>query len=102
MTTMKKSAEVAMERSRETAARVGKVAKSTAIVAAKAGVAAAVTAGTVEAARVWKETSPAAIKHRRNVKIAAAVAGAAMVGAAGVAIARSRSKANGKKNGKSK
>jgi hypothetical protein len=92
MGTIKKSTKDAMTRGRDAAVRVGKVAKSIAVVAARAGASAAIAAGTLEAKKGWKETSPAAAKKRKRAKIAAVLAGAAVLGAAGVAIARSRRK----------
>lgn len=75
---------------RDTAVRVGKVAKSAAIAGAKAGAASAIAAGTLEAERVWKETKPP--EPRKGARKAAmiALAGAATIGV--VAIARSRRK----------
>ena len=92
MGTIKKSAKAVMTRGRDAAVRIGKVAKSAAVVGAKAGADAAIAAGTLEAERKWKETSPAASKKRTRKGVAAVIAGAAVLGAAGVAIARSRRK----------
>jgi hypothetical protein len=92
MTTFKKSAKAALTRGRDAAVRVGKVAKSTTMVAAKAGASAAVAAGTIEATRAWKATSPVVVKMKKRTKIAAAVAGAAVIGAAGAAMVMSRKK----------
>jgi hypothetical protein len=92
MGTIKKSAKAVMARGRDAAVRIGKVAKSAAVVGAKAGADAAIAAGKLEAERSWKETSPAATKKRTRKGVAAVIAGAAVLGAAGVAIARSRRK----------
>jgi hypothetical protein len=89
MKSIKKSAKEAVSSGRETALRVGKVAKSAAVAGAKAGAAAAITAGTLEARKNWKETSPAAKKRTRN-GVAALLVGVAVLGAAGVAMAKSR------------
>jgi len=92
MGTIKKSAKAVMTRGRDAAVRIGKVAKSAAIVGATAGATAAIAAGTLEAERRWKETSPAASKKLTRKGVAAVIAGAAVLGAASVAIARSRRK----------
>jgi hypothetical protein len=92
MGTIKKSAKDLMTRSVDAAARVGKVAKSAAVAGAKAGAAAAIAAGTLEAERSWEETSPAAKKKRAGNVAAALVAGAVVLGVAGAAIAKSREK----------
>ena len=92
MGTIKKSAKAVMTRGRDAAVRIGIVAKSAAVVGAKAGADAAIAAGKLEAERKWKETSPAASKKRMRNGVAAVIAGAAVLGAAGVAIARSRRK----------
>ena len=92
MGTIKKSAKAVMTRGRDAAVRIGKVAKSAAVVGAKAGATAAIAAGTFEAEKRWKESSPAASKKRRRNGVAAVIAGAAVLGAAGVAITRSRRK----------
>jgi hypothetical protein len=92
MGTIKKSAKAVMTRGRDAAVRIGIVAKSAAVVGAKAGADAAIAAGKLEAERKWKETSPAASKKRTRKGVAAVIAGAAVLGAAGVAIARSRRK----------
>lgn len=92
MATFKKSAKKAMTRGRDTASRIGKLAKSVAVVAARAGASAAIAAGTLEAQKSWKESSPEAKRKRTRNKIVAAIAGAAVLGAAGVAIAKSRNK----------
>lgn len=95
MNSIKKSTKVAMVRGRNTAVRMGKVAKSAAVAGVKAGAAAAVVAATLEAEKLWKETSPAA-KARTRKGIAVVLAGAAILGAAGVAIASSRRKKSAK------
>lgn len=92
MGTIKKSAKAVMTRGRETAVRVGRVAKSAAVAGAKAGASAAMAAGALEAERSWKETSPAEARKRTRKEIAAVLAGAAALGVAGMAIARSRKK----------
>jgi hypothetical protein len=94
MGTIKKSAKQMVTRSRDTAVRVGKVAKSAAVAGAKAGASAALAAGALEAERSWKESSPAEARKRTRNDIAAVLAGVAVIGAAvaGVAIARSRKK----------
>ena len=92
MGTIKKSAKAVMTRGRDAAVRIGKVAKSAAVVGAKAGATAAIAAGTFEAKKRWKESSPAASKKRTRNGVAAVIAGAAVLGAAGVAITRSRRK----------
>lgn len=91
---IKNSAKEVVARGRDAAVRVGKVAKSAAVAGAKAGASAAIVAGTLEAERSWKETSPAATEKRKRVRkgVAAVLAGAAVLGVAGVAIASSRSK----------
>jgi hypothetical protein len=88
MSSIKKSTKAVVTRGRDTAVRVGKVAKSAAVAGAKAGAAAAIAAGALEAQKSWKESSPAAKKRTRNA-VAAVLAGAAVL-AAGVAIVRSR------------
>jgi hypothetical protein len=95
MGTIKKSAKNAMVRSRDAAVRVGKVAKSAAVAGVKAGASAAIVAGALEAERSWKETSPAVSKRqkRTGAGVAALLAGAAVLGIAGVAVAKSRRKA---------
>lgn len=93
MSAIKKTAKKAMTRGRDAAVRVGKVAKSAAIAGAKAGAATALAAGVLEAEKRWKETSPDAAKKKIRNGVAAAIVGAAMIGAAGVAIASSRRKA---------
>jgi hypothetical protein len=90
MGTLRKSAKDALTRGRNAAVRVGTVAKSAAVAGAKAGASAAIAAGSFEAEKKWKETSPAAAKKRTRKGVAAAMAGVAVLGAAGVAIARSR------------
>ena len=90
MTSIKKSTKAAVGRARDTTVRVGKVAKSAAVAGAKAGAAAAVTAGALEAQRKWKETKPT--KKLTRGGAAVLLAGAAMLGVAGMAIAKSRSK----------
>lgn len=91
---IKKSARKVMARGRDAAARVGKVAKSAAVAGVKAGASAAIVAGTLEAERSWKETSPPVVKKQKRTQagVAAMLAGAAVLGIAGVAIARSRRK----------
>lgn len=79
-----------MKSGRDTAVRVGKVAKSAAVAGGKAGVAAALTAGALEAQKSWKESSPEAKKRARN-GVAGVLAGVAVLGA-GIAIANSRRK----------
>lgn len=95
MGTIKKSAKNAMVRSRDAAVRVGKVAKSAAVAGVKAGASAAIVAGALEAERSWKETSPAVSKRQKRARagVAALLAGAAVLGIAGVAVAKSRRKA---------
>ena len=97
MGTMKKAATDAMTSGRDAAVRVGKVAKSAAVAGARAGASAAMAAGKLEAEKSWKETSPEAAKKRTRNKVAAVLAGAAVLGAAGVAIARSRARNKNKK-----
>lgn len=92
MRSIKKSAKEAMTRGRDAAVRVGKVAKSAMVAGAKAGAATAVAAAVLEAEKSWKETSPAEAKKRVRNRAAAALAGAAVLGVTGVAIARSRRK----------
>jgi hypothetical protein len=92
MGTIKKSAKEVMTRGRDAAVRVGSVAKAAAVAGAKAGATAAMAAGALEAEKSWKETSPAAAKKRTRNNVAAVLAGAAVLGAAGVMIARSRRK----------
>ncbi len=92
MSTMKKSAKAAMTRGRDTVVRVGKVAKAAAVAGGSAGASAAIAAGALEARKAWKESSPAVAKKRSRIKVAAAIAGAAVLGVAGVALARSRGK----------
>jgi hypothetical protein len=92
MSGIKKSANEVVTRSRDAAVRVGKVAKSAAVVGVKAGAAAAIAAGALEAERSWKETSPAAAKKRTRNGVAAVLAGAVVLGAVGAAIASSRKK----------
>jgi hypothetical protein len=92
MSGIKKSANEVMTRSHDAAVRVGKVAKSAAVAGVKAGAAAAMAAGALEAERSWKETSPAAAKKRTRNGVAAVLAGAAVLGAVGAAIASSRKK----------
>ena len=89
MTSLKNSTKAAVSRARDTTVRVGKVAKSAAVAGAKAGATAAVTAGALEAQRKWKETKP---KKLTKGGAAVLLAGVAMIGAAGLAIAKSRSK----------
>ena len=91
MSSIKKSTNAVMTRGHETAVRVGKVAKSAAIAGAKAGAAAALAAGALEAQKSWKESSPAATERSRK-QAAVLLAGAAVLGVAGIAIARSRGK----------
>lgn len=92
MTSIKKTTKTAIARGRDAAVRVGKVAKSAVVAGAKAGAAAAIATGALEAEKRWKETSPEAAKKRTRNGVMAAVAGAAVLGAAGVAIASSRRK----------
>jgi hypothetical protein len=92
MATIKKTATAALARGRDTAVRVGKVAKAAAVVGAKAGASAAIAAGTLEARKGWKETSPETTKKRTRTKIAMALAGVAVVGAAAIGIAKARRK----------
>ncbi|HTR77794.1 MAG TPA: OsmC family protein [Gemmatimonadaceae bacterium] len=92
MSLIKKTTKAAVARGRDAAVRVGRVAASAAVAGAKAGAASAITAGVLEAEKRWKETSPATAKKRTRKRVVAAVAGAALLGAAGVAIARSRRK----------
>jgi hypothetical protein len=91
MNDMKKKAKEAVKRGRDTAMRVGKVAKSAAVAGAKAGASAALAAGTLEAERSWKATKPME-KMSRGKKVAAVVAGAVALGAVGVAVSRARRK----------
>ena len=92
MGTIKKSARAAITMSRDTAVRVGKVVKSATVAGAKAGASAAIAAGTLEAQKSWKESSPEAARKRTRNKVVAVMAGAAVLGAAGMAIANSRRK----------
>jgi hypothetical protein len=87
--TMKKSTKAVVKSGRDTAVRVGKVAKSAAVAGAKAGAAAALAAGALEAEKSWRESSPAAKKKAQKGALAL-LAGVAVLGAAGIAIARSR------------
>ncbi len=91
---IKKSARKVMARGRDAAVRVGKVAKSAAVAGVKAGASAAIVAGTLEAERSWKETSPLVgrgyAEAHAGPESSAMLAGAAVLGIAGVAIARSR------------
>jgi hypothetical protein len=89
---IKKSAGEMLTRSRDAAVRVGKVAKSATVAGAKAGAAAAMAAGALEAERKWEETSPAKAKKRTRNGVAAVIAGAMVLGAVGAAIASSRKK----------
>ncbi len=79
---LKKSAKAALETGRDTAVRAGKVARSAAVEAAKAG--------KKELERGWKATSPAQVRRRKIAKVAGALAGAAAIVAAGLAVSRSR------------
>jgi hypothetical protein len=89
MASIKKSTKAAVSRGRDTAVRVGKVAKSAAVAGARAGAAAAVTAGAVEAQRKWKATKP--VKKLTPGGKAVLLASAAVLGV-GLAIASSRRK----------
>jgi hypothetical protein len=93
MSSIKKSAKKAMVRGRDAAVRVGKVAKSAVVAGAKAGAATALAATVLEAEKKWKETSPDTAKKKVRNGVAAAIVGAAVIGAAGMAIASSRRKA---------
>jgi len=93
MSSIKKSAKKAMTRGRDAAVRVAKVAKSAAVAGAKAGAATALAATVLEAEKRWKETSPDTAKKKVRNGVAAALVGAAVLGAAGVAVSRSRRKA---------
>lgn len=88
MKSMKKSTKDALKRGRDAVMRMGKVATSAAVAGVKAGAATAVSASMLEAEKRWKETSPAVAKKRRK-RMAAALAGAAVLGA-GLAVANSR------------
>ena len=90
MGSIKKSTKAAVASARDTSVRVGKVAKSAAVAGAKAGAAAAVTAGALAAQQKWKETKPSNKLTRGGAAVI--LAGAAMIGAAGLAIANARSK----------
>jgi hypothetical protein len=90
MGTIKKSADKAMTQGRAVAVRVGKVMKSAAVAGARAGATAAIAAGTLAAEKSWKQTSPEATRKRSRNKVAAVLAGAAVLGVAGMAIAKSR------------
>ena len=90
--TIKKSAAEAASSGREVAVRIGKAGKSAAVAGAKAGAAAALAAGALEAQRSWKESSPAEAKKRTRNGVAALLAGAAVLGVAGIAIAKARKK----------
>ena len=92
MGTIKKTAKDAMARGADAAVRVGKVAKSAAVAGAKAGATAAMVAGSLEAERKWKETSPATAKKKTRNNVVAVLAGVAAIGLAGAAIAKSRRK----------
>ena len=92
MATFKKSAKKALTRGRDAAVRVGNAVKSAAVAGARAGASAAIAAGTLEAEKSWKESSAEAKRKRTRNKVAAVLAGAAVLGAAGVAIAKSRKK----------
>ena len=91
MGTIKKSAKAAVTNGRDVAVRIGKVGKSAAVAGAKAGAAAALAAGALEAQRSWKASSPAQKKKTRN-GVAALLAGAVVLGVAGMAIAKGRKK----------
>lgn len=91
----KKSAKLALEKGVANAQRAGTVAKSAAKVAARAGAKAAMDAGTAELKRGWKATSPAVVKAKTRQKIGGVLLGAAALTAAGVAVARSRSRKRG-------
>lgn len=91
MRSVKDSATETIARSRDTVMRAGKVARSAAVKAARAGAAAAVLTGSQEIRKGWEETDPATTKKSGRRKIAALVAGAAAVAAVGVAVSRSRS-----------
>ncbi len=93
MSSIKKSAKKAVTRGRDAAVRVARVAKSAAVAGAKAGAATALAAGVLEAEKRWKETSPDTAKKKVRNGVAAAIVGAAVIGAAGMAIASSRRKA---------
>ena len=91
MATHGKSANSALQRGRVAAVDLGKVAKSAAIVAARAGASAAIVAGTAEVARgleAMREKPPLT----KRGKIAAVMAGVATLAVAGLAVARVRSK----------
>jgi ribosomal protein S12 methylthiotransferase accessory factor len=90
MSSIKMSTRAAIARGRDAAVRVGKVAKSAVVAGAKAGAVTALEVGTLEAEKRWRETSPAVEKKRTRKRVMAAVAGAAVLGAAGMAIASSR------------
>ena len=91
MTTIKKSAKAALRRGRDAALDVGKVAKTASVEAAKAGARAAITTGTDEFKKGMKDVQ-ATRKRAKARTVAAIVAGAAALTAAGVAIARRGSK----------
>jgi hypothetical protein len=90
MSSMKKKTKAVILRGRSAVARVGKVAKLAAIAAAKEGAATALAVGVLEAERRWKETSPAVAKKRSRNGAAVLLGGAAVLGAAGLAIAGAR------------
>jgi hypothetical protein len=91
MSSIKKKTKDAIKRGRDAVVRVGKVAKSAAVVGMKAGAATAVAAGALEAEKRWKESSPTIAMKRKRNRVAAVLAGAAVLGA-GLAMANSRKK----------
>jgi hypothetical protein len=93
MPSVKHTAAEALTRGRRNALRMGKVAKSATVKAAKVGAQAALAAGAAEFEKGWSETDPVKTTRRRRAKVAAMVAGAAAVTAVGIAVARHR---NGK------
>lgn len=92
MSSIKKKTKAVMMRGRDTAVRVGRVAKSAAVAGVKAGAATALAAGVLEAERRWKETSPAVEKKGTRNRAALLLGGAVVLGAATLAIAGSRRK----------
>lgn len=93
MATIKKLTASAVKRGKAEAAEARKVGKSAAKAGAKAGftAAAAVVAGAVMS-RLKNTKAARAEKRNKRIKVGAAVVGAAALTAAGIAVARARSK----------
>jgi hypothetical protein len=90
MAGIKQAAKNALDRSKPTTEKVGRVAKSAAGAAVKAGARAAAAVIAYEVVQGMKkaEVKPAPAKRSRGKKIAAAIAGAAALTAAGYAVSR--------------